>query len=942
MRFLLVPRAEPDDDQQPPTLPRAGSGTCGLMSSFAIFVQLLLATIAFSTLIFKRSKERPMRPIKIWLYDVSKQIVGGVVIHSLNLLAATAFGSSSEREDSNPCIWYFLNIFLDTTFGVGVLYLFLKGADKYFQYKRIEGLRTGEYGNPPQIQRWWKQTLVFSLGLVVMKIVVVIVLTWPFLFTFGEWVLGWTLQNEKLQILFVMLILPLSMNICQFWVIDYILKQKTTEKFPIRIDDDEEDLYGLVGGLEHNSDDEDDSRDEHHDMVGQATGRDSFDGISQQQHLSGDHHSRSASGTDDDVFRHDKDTMAASEAVDKRVWDDDGDFVGLLFDTIMYERAVHRLKTQRKFDFPVKYSALASDFAKALSFCSQSQFLNNPDTAHFAECIRISCLANVNEMKQFVDEHLGCYEIYPADGVHNSDFFDRDLDKLAQDEFSDFDPVAQQLRPIKKNVGFQGYPLTKRHEHMFSMAFAAIPSDTQDMIAAIIHHLRIHAWKHGGSGGGSVLLMDGSTIGVQKYSRLGEERDDTEKQLLAAGGLDDGDDIGSPLRPVVMLPPSPGYNWRGHTSKLSCVDLPSRGMDYGFFACLNRVLMEKYQELLPSPELLNRFQRLKDTLGEFLLLTFPSQSLRVEPFGSFVTGLVSQESDADFCIMGPDVYKHDLLNDMYFLSTELEAYGFTNMVPIPDATVPIVKFHDPISKLECDINTGNYLGAVNSNLIHTYIDIDPRVKPFLFLLKHICRAQGIKSFNDGALSSYAITMMGIVYLQNLPGDFGRYQKPLLPRLQVQPAARMSEEDVRLNHSGMQYSAVSNERRHDIVRTQYDKNLDGLHTKAASDNTMLVSELLIGFFEFHSRHFAYTEKTIHVARGEYVKKSHEERFKERGVPSFRIIDPFLHHRNIAGRCRGESLRRVWQSFSHVYLALSGGDVEKALTAHDTEEQFFDQL
>lgn len=84
--------------------------------------------------------------------------------------------------------------------------------------------------------------------------------------------LGWTLQNEKLQILFVMLILPLSMNICQFWVIDYILKQKTPEKFPIRIDDDEEDLYGLVDGLEHNSDD--DSRDnddstEHH--VGQAT-----------------------------------------------------------------------------------------------------------------------------------------------------------------------------------------------------------------------------------------------------------------------------------------------------------------------------------------------------------------------------------------------------------------------------------------------------------------------------------------------------------------------------------------------------------------------------------------------------------------------------------------------------------------------------------------------
>jgi len=73
---------------------------------------------------------------------------------------------------------YFLNIFLDTTFGVGVLYLFLKAADFYFGRMRIDGMRTGDYGNPPQLIRWWRQTLVFSLGLVVMKIVVVIVLTW--------------------------------------------------------------------------------------------------------------------------------------------------------------------------------------------------------------------------------------------------------------------------------------------------------------------------------------------------------------------------------------------------------------------------------------------------------------------------------------------------------------------------------------------------------------------------------------------------------------------------------------------------------------------------------------------------------------------------------------------------------------------------------------------
>lgn len=93
---------------------------------------------------------------------------------------------------------------------------------------------------------------------------------------FGEWVLGWTLQNEKLQIVFVMLILPLSMNIVQFWIIDQFLKQKTTEKFPVRIDDDEmEDQYGLVDGFEERVFDHDDDEDDndHHDMVGGAPSR---------------------------------------------------------------------------------------------------------------------------------------------------------------------------------------------------------------------------------------------------------------------------------------------------------------------------------------------------------------------------------------------------------------------------------------------------------------------------------------------------------------------------------------------------------------------------------------------------------------------------------------------------------------------------------------------
>lgn len=39
---------------------------CKLMDSFAIFIQLCLAAAAFSTLIIKRQREQPQRPVRIW------------------------------------------------------------------------------------------------------------------------------------------------------------------------------------------------------------------------------------------------------------------------------------------------------------------------------------------------------------------------------------------------------------------------------------------------------------------------------------------------------------------------------------------------------------------------------------------------------------------------------------------------------------------------------------------------------------------------------------------------------------------------------------------------------------------------------------------------------------------------------------------------------------
>jgi hypothetical protein len=104
---------------------------------------------------------------------------------------------------------YFLNIFVDTTVGVGILWGILLAFQKLAVRLQLHGVKRGVYGDPPlinQFVQWGKQLFIYNTALVLMKFVVVLIFAiCPFLFTFGQWVLEWTMSNYKLQVVFVML-----------------------------------------------------------------------------------------------------------------------------------------------------------------------------------------------------------------------------------------------------------------------------------------------------------------------------------------------------------------------------------------------------------------------------------------------------------------------------------------------------------------------------------------------------------------------------------------------------------------------------------------------------------------------------------------------------------------------------------------------------------------
>ncbi|KAL6707638.1 hypothetical protein ACN47E_003988 [Coniothyrium glycines] len=241
------------------------NGECNLLGDFALLVQGALGLLAVSSLAIKRLRESPRRPLKIWFFDVSKQVFGSVLLHLANILmsmlssgkfdvaATTAAlpkhaGTNDAGEQPNPCSFYLLNLAIDTTIGIPILVLLLKILHRAFSLTPLanppESIRSGNYGHPPRASWWLKQSIIYFLGLIGMKLCVLAIFAFlPWIAWVGDWALRWTEGSEALQITFVMFIFPLIMNALQYWIIDNFIKdpEQGESQYVIAADDDTDD-----------------------------------------------------------------------------------------------------------------------------------------------------------------------------------------------------------------------------------------------------------------------------------------------------------------------------------------------------------------------------------------------------------------------------------------------------------------------------------------------------------------------------------------------------------------------------------------------------------------------------------------------------------------------------------------------------------------------------
>jgi hypothetical protein len=228
-----------------------------------------MGVFVLSSLLFKRHHEKPKRPWRIWLFDVSKQVVGQMFVHGVNVLISDL---GSTRSSGNACVFYFLNILIDTTLGVGAIYLALHLLTWLFTVKlQLKGFQSGQYGTPPSLNYWGRQAVVYVVSLTSMKLLVVLLLSWHRLLDFGAWLLSWLGNGDTAQVVFTMGLFPIFMNVVQFWLIDSIVKAGGPAGVALpsnQPDSDREPLFRSSSDLDDGGDDGDDDDDDDDDVRG--------------------------------------------------------------------------------------------------------------------------------------------------------------------------------------------------------------------------------------------------------------------------------------------------------------------------------------------------------------------------------------------------------------------------------------------------------------------------------------------------------------------------------------------------------------------------------------------------------------------------------------------------------------------------------------------------
>ncbi|XP_020528507.1 uncharacterized protein LOC18443303 isoform X3 [Amborella trichopoda] len=203
-----------------------------------------------------------------------------------------------------------------------------------------------------------------------------------------------------------------------------------------------------------------------------------------------------------------------------------------------------------------------------------------------------------------------------------------------------------------------------------------------------------------------------------------------------------------------------------------------RRFNQEYFSGLGQLLHDVYAILLPRPNDYKNRDHLIGFLDALAKEKIPSSGYgshiaNVEALGSYVMNMFTLSSDLDLSInFGssgvefPREQKIAILRKFSKALYALQCRGLVSGVsPVLRARVPVLKFKDCRTGIECDISIENVDGITRSGILRQISSIDERFRELCFLMKAWARAHEINSSRNQTLNSLSLIVLTAFHLQ---------------------------------------------------------------------------------------------------------------------------------------------------------------------------------
>lgn len=196
---------------------------------------------------------------------------------------------------------------------------------------------------------------------------------------------------------------------------------------------------------------------------------------------------------------------------------------------------------------------------------------------------------------------------------------------------------------------------------------------------------------------------------------------------------------------------------------------------------MSNMLLKTYTYLRQPKILLDYKRALQNSITQCLAMIM-EEKFKIFLIGSSLTSLGSNRSDIDLCMVIYDRrgqvderYQNRVFAEYTLgrIRNILERFGLAFECKVIRANVPILKFYDH-NHVEVNLNLNKLVTVQNTLLLMHCCSLDSRVAPFLFTVKLWAQKNGINCAYFKSLSSYALSLMSIFFLQNV------CQPPILP------------------------------------------------------------------------------------------------------------------------------------------------------------------